>query len=100
MMPVILGKQKTPLHETLCWDGNDGIRAIREGKWKLIQNKEGNLELYDLKADISEKTDLSKKNPQIVEKLNNEFKAWRSKMATPMGDSKRKKNKKQNEEDQ
>jgi arylsulfatase A-like enzyme len=100
MMPLMLGKQKTPLHETLYWDGNDGIRAIRAGKWKLIQNKEGNLELYDLKADISEKTDLSKQNPQIVEKLNNEFKAWRSKMATPMGDSKRKKNKKQSDEDQ
>ena len=94
MMPVIQGKQKNALHETLCWDGNDGIRAIREGKWKLIQNKQGSLELYDLIADISEKTDLSKQNPQIVEKLNNEFKAWRSNMASPMGDLKQKKNKK------
>lgn len=100
IMPVAMGKQKNALHETLCWDGNDGIWAIREGKWKLIQNKEGKLELYDLIADISEKTDLSMQNPQIVEKLNNEFKAWRSKMASPMGDLKQKRNKKQKNEDQ
>lgn len=99
IMPVIQGTQKNALHETLCWDGNDGIWAIRKGKWKLIQNKEGKLELYDLIADIGEKTDLSIQNPQIVDKLNNEFKAWRSEMATPMGDSKQKKNKKQKNED-
>jgi len=72
----------------LFWDGNDGIWAVRHGKWKLIQNKAGNLELYDLVVDISEKTDLSKQNPKIVEQLNSEFKQWRSQMATPMGDSK------------
>ena len=95
MMPVIQGKQKNALHETLYWDGNDGFHAIRKGEWKLIQNKKGNHELYNLNADISEKTDLSKQNPQIVERLNNEFKAWRSKMATP----KDKKNKKQKDDD-
>ncbi|HUX55537.1 MAG TPA: sulfatase-like hydrolase/transferase [Bacteroidales bacterium] len=92
IMPILQGKQKNPLHESLFWDGNDGIWAIREGKWKLIQNKEGNIELYNLIADISEKTDLSKENPQIVEKLHNEFNEWRSQMATPMGDLKQKRN--------
>lgn len=94
ILPILNGKQKNPLHETLCWDGNDGIWAIRHGKWKLIQNKAGNLELYDLLSDISEKTDLSKQNPQMVEKLNNEFKEWRSQMADPMGEAKEKKGKK------
>jgi arylsulfatase A-like enzyme len=88
ILPVIQGGQKNPLHETLFWDGNDGIWAVRHGKWKLVQNKAGILELYDLMADISEKTDLSKQNPKIVEQLNSEFKQWRSQMATPMGDSK------------
>jgi arylsulfatase A-like enzyme len=100
ILPILQKKQKSPLHETLFWDGNDGIWAIREGKWKLIQNKAGNLELYDLNADISEKTDLSKQNPQIVDKLNKEFKEWRSKMATPMGDLKQKRNKILNDDNQ
>lgn len=99
ILPVLNGKQKNPLHETLFWDGNDGPWAIRHGKWKLIQNKESNLELYDLLADISEKKDLFKQNPQIVEKLKNEFKAWRSQMKNPMGDAKGKKNKNAKNED-
>ncbi|HUX55543.1 MAG TPA: sulfatase-like hydrolase/transferase [Bacteroidales bacterium] len=100
ILPILQKKQKSPLHETLFWDGNDGIWAIREGKWKLIQNKAGNLELYDLNADISEKTDLSKQNPQIVDKLNIEFKEWRSKMETPMGDLIQKRNKMLNDDNQ
>ena len=90
MLPIISGNQKTPLHETLCWDGDDGIWAIRHGNWKLLKNKEGNIELYDLLADISEKNDLTKENPQVVEKLQNEFTEWRSQMATPMGRAKNK----------
>jgi len=45
-------------------------------------------------ADISEKTDLSTQNPQIAAKLKTDFNEWRSKMASPMGDLKQKKNKK------
>lgn len=94
ILPVINGNQKNPLHEYLYWDGNDGIWAIRNLNWKLLKNKEGNIELYDLSADISEKTDLAKQNPKVVEKLQNEFNKWRSQMATPMGDLKENKVKK------
>jgi len=94
ILPVIQGKQKGPLHEKLFWDGNDGIWAVREGNWKLIQNKDGNLELYDLKSDISEITDISMQNPQIVAGLKNDFVEWRSSMGTPMGDLIQKRNKK------
>lgn len=78
----------TLLRETLCWDGNDGIWAIRHGKWKLVNNKQNILELYDLSSDISEKTDLSGKYQQIVVKLKTEFKEWRSQMAEPMSKAK------------
>jgi len=94
IFPILNGKQKTPLHETLCWDGNDGIWAIRQGKWKLLYNKQKMLELYDLSTDISETTDLSKKYPQTVDKLKTEFKAWRSQMGEPMNKAKNKNRKK------
>jgi len=29
IFPVLQGNQKNPVHEKLCWDGNDGIWAIR-----------------------------------------------------------------------
>ncbi len=100
ILPVLQKKQKSPLHESLFWDGNDGIWAVRQGDWKLIQNREKELELYNLKNDLSEKTDLSSQNQPMVEKLKNEFIKWRSQMATPMGDLKPKRNNKRNNDDQ
>jgi arylsulfatase A-like enzyme len=80
MLPVLRGQSKEPLHETLFWyDGTDQW-AVREGKWKLLSQK-GSMELYDLKTDMSEKNDLSKENPQIVERLQQTFKAWKNQIA-------------------
>ena len=45
--------------------------AIRNGDWKLLKFYEENkLELYNLKDDLSEQTDLSSKYPLIVKKLS------------------------------
>ena len=45
--------------------------AIRNGDWKLLKFYEENkLELYNLKDDLSEQTDLSRKYPLIVKKLS------------------------------
>ena len=45
--------------------------AIRSGDWKLLKFYEENkLELYNLKDDLSEQTDLSNKYPLIVKKLS------------------------------
>ncbi len=52
--------------------------VIRKGKWKLIENLEnGEVELFDLKNDISEKTDLSNKLKKKVVELKNELNNWR-----------------------
>ena len=48
--------------------------AIRSGDWKLLKFYEENkLELYNLKDDLSEQTDLSNKYPLIVKKLSNKM---------------------------
>ena len=45
--------------------------AIRNGDWKLLKFYEENkLELYNLKDDLSEQTDLSNKYPLVVKKLS------------------------------
>lgn len=45
--------------------------AIRNGDWKLLKFYEENkLELYNLKDDLSEQTDLSSKYPLVVKKLS------------------------------
>jgi len=44
----------------LIKNGNGSlIGAIRDGKYKLHSDSEGNLELYDLEKDPGETTDLS-----------------------------------------
>lgn len=50
---------------------------IRDGDWKLIKRYEGTtFELYNLKNDLSERTDLVNKNPEMVRKLNRKLENW------------------------
>jgi arylsulfatase A-like enzyme len=61
-------------------------RAVRMGNWKWL--KTGNASgLYDVAADIGEKTDLSKQRPEIVQQLQARFAAWKAEMeaAEPRG---------------
>lgn len=81
MLPILRGQMKGPLHKRLFWD--DGVKqwAIREGKWKLLYNRQGSLELYDLETDISEKNNLVKQRPEIVKHLQQAYKDWKNQMA-------------------
>ena len=81
MLPVLQGKADGPLHDALYWDGASGPWAIREGKWKLVFSKSEKLELYDLEADIGEKNDLADQHQEVVQRLQEKFKAWRNQMA-------------------
>jgi arylsulfatase A len=50
---------------------------IRDGDWKLIKRYEGTtFELYNLKNDLSERTNLANDHPEIVSKLNRKLENW------------------------
>lgn len=85
MLPLLEGKQVGPLHEYLYWDGNQDKWAVRHGKWKIVKNNRGEIELYDLENDISESLNLAEKHPEIYENLQTKYKQWRSEMGEPMG---------------
>lgn len=52
--------------------------AVRSGSYKLIEFYEnGNLELYNLNKDISEKTNLASQLPDMTKKLYNLLNNWR-----------------------
>jgi arylsulfatase A-like enzyme len=53
--------------------------AVRSGDWKLIEFFEENrVELYDLKADLGEGTNLAAQNPERVKSLSAQLATWRS----------------------
>jgi arylsulfatase A-like enzyme len=77
MVPILLGlpgEQRE--HEYLYWEFHEqGKRqAVRMGDWKGIRqnvakNPNGPIELYNLKNDIGEKSNVAVRHPGIVEKI-------------------------------
>lgn len=59
--------------------------AIRKGEWKLLEYfEEGDIELYNLKKDISEKSNISKQFPEKTKELHNLLIGWRSSVNAPI----------------
>lgn len=58
---------------------------IRKGDYKLHQYfEDGGLELYNLKDDISEATNLATQQPEKTQELLNELKEWQSSIQAPI----------------
>jgi arylsulfatase A-like enzyme len=83
LMPYIKGKKKTIPHDILFWrmvySG-----AVRKGDWKLHWFEDREPILFNLKDDISERTNLSKKNPAKTKELLKDFNNWQSELAKPV----------------
>ncbi len=93
---VIDGKDIRPLmtgatgakspHEAYFYYKDDILEAVRSGKWKLIRKEP--IELYNLENDISEKHNMAKEHPDIIErliKITDEFDKELKKNARPTG---------------
>lgn len=84
MMPIFQGDLVEPLHDQLYWDGDEGRWAIREGDYKLVKSRRGNIELYNLKDDIGESNNIKGSNPSIAQQLEDKYNNWRKEMGQPM----------------
>jgi arylsulfatase A-like enzyme len=84
ILPALRGETEK-LHEEFYWSsaGEKGKWAIRSGNWKLVAEKK-RIELYNLKKDLSETTDLAAKYPKVVSELTAKYNAWLDEMADPM----------------
>jgi len=78
ILPTLLGKPQSPADRHLFWVRLEGGRryngrpyyAVRHGDWKLLQNTADEpMQLFNLKQDVRETTDLAKDRPEIVERL-------------------------------
>lgn len=67
--PLMAGRpgEKSP-HDAFFYYRGNNLEAVRSGKWKLRRVKK-KTELYDLETDISEKSNLTDKHPEIVKRL-------------------------------
>jgi hypothetical protein len=87
LMPLLRGEMASGqlAERALYWDyphyGNQGgapASAVREGKWKLIEWREGErLELFDLEADPGESRNAANEHADIVRRLREVLGAWR-----------------------
>jgi arylsulfatase len=69
----LTGKTKTSSRELFYYYWENELSAIRYHDWKLFFDGQ----LYNLKEDIGEKTDVSAQHPEIVSKINELFKEAR-----------------------
>jgi len=82
LLPYLKGEKQGPPHEALFWRFGRQA-AIRKGNLKLVRTT-GDWELYDLAADIGEKTDLAAQKPDIVKDLTAAYDAWNAQLAEPL----------------
>ena len=79
---LLLGEAKQPEHQYLYHEfiqaGSRSYtaRSVRAGDWKAVQSSKGNkkkslqpIELYNLKSDLGETTNLAQKHPEILSKM-------------------------------
>ena len=59
--------------------------AIRAGDWKLIEFFDGTpVELYNLKEDLSETTNVANEHPELVQRLQQQLARWRKQVGARM----------------
>ena len=78
LVPILRGESR-PTPEVLCWE-HLGNKAVRRGRWKLVGRGDpaelSNWELYDLRADRCEVTDLAADSPALAGELSRTWIDW------------------------
>ena len=69
LLPEFLGPAKTPVRDATVHQSMAGDLAIRQGAWKLVFPRGDQPELYNLRTDLGEKTDVAAAHPGIVARL-------------------------------
>ncbi|MCC6680773.1 MAG: sulfatase [Phycisphaeraceae bacterium] len=82
LLPLMQGKSEQAPHDALYWRYHEHT-AIRRGDWKLIAFADGRLQLFNLRQDIGETTNLAEQNPQQVASLRVQLDAWNAELPRP-----------------
>ncbi|MCA9136765.1 MAG: arylsulfatase [Planctomycetales bacterium] len=77
LMPIFHSDASKP--RTLFWE-HEGNRAIRDGDWKLVGERNGPWELYRISEDRTELNNLADSDPQTVAVLTAKWDSWADKV--------------------
>ena len=101
LLPYLAGDKADAPHPVLYWRFGGQI-AVRAGDWKLVKAVDGGgraggggaaarrqkasvegAQLFNLKDDVGEQTDLAGKNPEKVKELAGLWEKWNAELAPP-----------------
>jgi arylsulfatase A-like enzyme len=94
LLPYLTGNNTAAPHSALYWRLGTNM-AIRQGDWKLVKMSQrgfltspdsvdlSDAQLFDLKSDISETTNLASREPARVKTLRAAWEAWARQLAKP-----------------
>lgn len=83
LLPHLTGKKETSPHEILFWRAGPSF-AVRQGHWKIVKVEDRTACLYDLSTDLSEKNDVAKENPEVVQGMLKALSEWEKQLKPPM----------------
>jgi arylsulfatase len=61
--------------QPIFWE-HEGNKAVRDGKWKLVQRHKLAWQLFDMEADRTEQRDLIKDQPELAKKMETAWNDW------------------------
>jgi arylsulfatase A-like enzyme len=94
LLPFVSGRSSAAPHDALFWRLG-GIMAVRKGPWKLVQSYPGGgrddpsaltlsgAQLFNLRDDIGETSDVAAKHPQRVKELSDTWRSWANRLTAP-----------------
>ncbi|MEZ5964897.1 MAG: sulfatase-like hydrolase/transferase [Planctomycetota bacterium] len=85
LRPFLAGERgDADAHAVLCWRRHgDWPWAVRAGHWKLLVQREGVEELFDLTRDPSEQSDRRAEEPEVAARLRSAFLDWQKSVRAP-----------------
>ncbi|MEO6786358.1 MAG: sulfatase-like hydrolase/transferase [Chthoniobacteraceae bacterium] len=83
LIPFLSGANKAAPHDDLFWRTANGLWAIREGESKLVRQGRKPDQLYNLQADLGEKTDLRDSKPADASRLGAILDGWNKELIPP-----------------
>ncbi len=86
LVPHLKSLERPAIHDQLYWRVGSKA-ALRQGRWKLVRTSgkaDANWELYDLSADMSERTNLAASEIGHVDRLRQAWEQIDSQMAAPL----------------